>query len=361
MKHYSLLWASALCLVISACSSGKSPKSNDVPVHNVFLVDPIIKDGSTARSFPGVVKETRTISTGFKTPGQISRILVKEGDHVKEGQLLATLDTVDYALVVRQLQIQYTQAVSEHERRKQLYASGNMSENDFEKASSGLKQMAIQLELNKNKLEYTNLYAPSSGIIIKSNFEKAEMVDAGTPVFELMDDSHLEVSVDLPVSEYLNHGKFQHYTGSSALIGNKTVDLHFISLTPKADNNQLYQLKLGVDTHNSRLSAGMNLIVSISESATADSITNNVALNIPLRSVFDNNGITCVWAFNPADSTVHATPVTIIGDGTDGIVTVTSGLVYGTQIVSGGVNSLIDGEHVKVIPNPASSNRGGLL
>ena len=364
MKQSSFIWLPALCLAVSACSTGQSSKAPESTVHNVFLVDPVPVDGSSIRKFPGIVQETRTISTGFKTPGQITRIFVKEGDHVKEGQLLATLDTVDYALAVKQLQIQYDHAASEHERKKQLYAAGNMSDNEFEKAAAALRQMAVQLEINKNKLEYTHLYAPSSGVIVKSSFEKAEMVDAGTPVFELMDDSRLEVVVDLPVSEYVNHGKSHTYTGSSTLLGDAPINLSFISLTPKADNNQLYQLKLGVTSRDSRLSSGMNIIVSISSdgnNAVSDSVTTISAMEIPLRSVFEHDGKTCVWTFNPADSTVKATPVTVTGNGTEGIVTATSGLSHGVRIGSGGVHSRFECEHVKVIEKNSTSNRGGLL
>ena len=60
-------------------------------------------------------------------------------------------------------------------------------------------------------------------------------------------------------------------------------------------------------------------------------------------------------------STVHATPVTITGDGRHGIVSVISGLKADSQIVSGGVHSIVDGERVKVIEKTSSSNRGGLL
>lgn len=348
---------------MTACSSGESAKAPTPPVHNVFIVSPVAADGTSSRNFPGIVQETRTISTGFKTPGQITRILVKEGDHVKEGQLLATLDTVDYALTVKQLQIQYDQAASEHERKKQLYAAGNMSDNEFEKAAASLRQMAVQLEINKNKLEYTHLYAPASGVIVKSSFEKAEMVDAGTPVFELMDDSRLEVLVDLPVSEYLSIDRSSNYAGYSSHFGESPIPLQFISLTPKADNNQLYQLKLGVASRDQKLTSGMNLIVSISSDAAHDSIpaTQSTPVTIPLRSVFDNDGTTCVWVFNQADSTVRATPVTVTGDGSGGTVTALSGLSPASQIVSGGVHSLVDGERVKVLEKSSSTNRGDLL
>lgn len=362
MKHYFCLWVSAVSLALASCSADNSTTTHKPTVHNVFLVSPVAAGTATSRQYPGIVQETRTISTAFKTPGQLTSLLVKEGDHVREGQLLATLDTVDYALAVRQLQIQYDQALAEHNRRKQLYAAGNMSDNEFEKADAGLRQMAVQLDLNKNKLAYTKLYAPSSGVIIRSNFEKAEMVDAGTPIFELMDDSRLEVLVDIPLSQYVNHSRSNTYTGYSPLLGDTPVELQFISLTPKADNNQLYQLKLAVASRDPRLTSGMNLVVDLSSDGAAanDSIV-NTAVEIPLRAVFDHGGTTSVWTFNPADSTVRATPVTIIGDGSHGTVTALSGISPASLIVSGGVHALTDGEHVKVIPQTSSSNRGALL
>lgn len=362
MKHTLCVWVSACSLALASCSSGETEKAPSTTVHNVFLVSPTATGSATSRQFPGIVQETRTISTAFKTPGQITSLLVKEGDHVREGQLLATLDTVDYALAVRQLQIQYDHALSEHNRKKQLYAAGNMSDNEFEKADAGLRQMAVQLDINKNKLAYTKLYAPSSGVIIRSNFEKAEMVDAGTPVFELMDDSRLEVLVDIPLSQYVNHSRSNTYTGYSPLLGDTPVELQFISLTPKADNNQLYQLKLAVASRDPRLTSGMNLVVALSsDTAAAADSTAVSAVEIPLRAVFDHNGTTSVWTFNPTDSTVTATPVTIVGDGAHGTVTAISGISPASLIVSGGVHALTDGEHVKVIPQSSSSNRGALL
>nr|MDE6543227.1 efflux RND transporter periplasmic adaptor subunit [Muribaculaceae bacterium] len=153
-----------------------------------------------------------------------------------------------------------------------------------------------------------------------------------------------------------------HYSGTSGLLGNAPVELNFISLTPKADNNQLYQLKLGIASRDPRLTSGMNLIVSVSNDASvpADSVA-VTAFEVPLRSVFNNDGVTSVWVFNPSDSTVHATPVTVAGDGAKGTVTVVSGLSHGNEIVSGGVHSLVDGERVKVIEQSSSTNRGGLL
>lgn len=92
--------------MLYACSE---PTPKDTAVRNVSLTTPVLLEQIGRKNYPGIVKETHTINLGFKIAGQISHILVKEGDYVKRGQLLARLDDEDYRLGVEALQIQYDQ------------------------------------------------------------------------------------------------------------------------------------------------------------------------------------------------------------------------------------------------------------
>lgn len=65
-------------------------------VRSVTLVRPVRMGGEYLKSFAGIVQEAKEISLGFKTAGQIERICVKEGDFVRQGQLVAVLDDADY-------------------------------------------------------------------------------------------------------------------------------------------------------------------------------------------------------------------------------------------------------------------------
>jgi RND family efflux transporter MFP subunit len=286
--------------------------------------------------------------------------LVKEGDHVAAGQLLAVLDTVDYALGVRQLRVQYNQQLTELERRRQMHAAKNMSDNDFEKFQSGVKQMALQLALQENKLKYCRLYAPSAGVIAKSNFEVSEMVDAGTPVFELMDNSHLEVVVDLPVNEYVQRNAFRTFRCHTAMAPEQSFELQMKSLVPRADNNQLYQLRLTLPKGSTAsLTPGMNVTVDINTAGAGT--TGGEEVTVPLRTVFERDGKDYVWVLNPADSTITAKQVTTAGTVADSKLTITSGLSGSDRIVRAGVHHLVDGEKVKVINENSETNIGNVL
>lgn len=87
---------------------------------SVYVTTPEGGEGTGSLNFTGVVEEDDNISIGFKTPGQIKKILVKEGDHVRNGQLLAVLDDEDYKLGVEALQIQYDQVKDEVARAARL-------------------------------------------------------------------------------------------------------------------------------------------------------------------------------------------------------------------------------------------------
>ena len=346
-----------LAATLASCGSGATSSTSDRTPHNVFLVNPIAIDGASVRDFAGQVEEARTVAAAFKTGGTLERILVKEGDRVSKGQLLAVLDSTDYVLGTGQLRVQAAQLRSELDRLTRLYATGGVSDNDFEKAKTGLRQLEYQLAINENKLGYCRLYSPASGVVTDVKFETGEMVDAGTPLFDIMDNSHLEVVVDLPVSEYMRRANFTSFTGHTPLLPGRTFALRMLSLTPKADNNQLFQLKLALEPGSDvALTPGMNVTVAIATSGEASG-----AVMIPVNAVFDHDGHTAVYTFNPADSTVTPIPVSIGGTGADGFVTVPSGLSPSQSIVRAGVHHLVPGEKVNVIQPATDSNVGNLL
>jgi RND family efflux transporter MFP subunit len=362
MKRYLFAVSAALLLMATSCSG--STDTDNSTVHSVLVTTPQTVSNSVVKSFSGVVAESRTISLGFKTAGQISKTCVKEGDFVLAGQLIATLDDVDYKLAVREAKVQYDQMKSEQERLDYLYKTDNLSANDYEKSSAGLERLKINLENSQNRLNYTKLYAPVSGYVVKLNFERSEMVNAGTPVIELMDNSQLEVNVDLPAQAYANRANFKSFKATTTQ--GQTFNLKFISITPKADNNQLYNMRLAVaePAVAKLLTAGMSvevqaeLTVSNADTATADT-PNEVV--VPVRAVFyDANNAAYVWTL-AADTTVVATPVVVGELQPKGNVTITSGLNGTETIVRAGVHALQAGEKVTVIDETGSTNVGGLL
>lgn len=336
-------------------SCGDAPQGGST-VHSVMVITPEAMEGTVVKNYSGIVREAHTINLGFKTPGQIERILVAEGDYVHKGQLLAELDDADYRLGVEALQIQYDQLKDEVGRTEQLYRQKSISANDYEKATAGLRQLGVQLQANKNKLNYTKLYAPTDGYIQAVNFSPAEMVDAGTALFTLLDVSRMEVVADIPVAEYQQRDRFTRYFSRVAGSASE-LPMQLLSLTPKADGNQLYQLRLAfVGQPDKQLTAGMNVEVGI---VMADT-TATTGVVVPLCAVFRDGDTSCVWVLG-ADSTLVKQQVVLGGSDSRGRAVIREGLTGSEQIVRAGVNALQEGEKVRVIERSSKTNVGGLL
>lgn len=324
--------------------------------HSVYVTEIEGYAGTYTRNFAGIVKEDATVSLGFKTPGEIKRICVAEGTHVKSGQLLAELDDADYQLGVEALQIQYNQVRQEVDRARKLMEKKSMSLNDFEKAEAGLKQLAVQLQVNKNKLAYTRLYAPTDGVIQAVNFTKGEMVDAGTAVFTMINSGGLEVVCDIPSAIYQQRQDFVGFDCRPTSGATETsYPLNLLSIIPKADGNQLYRMRLGfASAIPATITPGMNVDLTVHMSDNAHGVY------VPLSALFLSEGKTCVWVIN-SDSTVTRTAVRIYPEPAGSKIPVDSGLSTGQLIVRAGVSALQQGEKVKIIEQPSKTNVGNIL
>ena len=107
----------------------------------------------------------------FSKHGRIRAIIVQEGDYVKEGQILATLEDDQEKLSLLQAENSLKEAESELES-----ARLSSPKNVVEKKERQLRERKLQLELRRKDLEDTLLKAPFSGRVSKIHVEKGEII-----------------------------------------------------------------------------------------------------------------------------------------------------------------------------------------
>lgn len=346
MKKYGI---ALLCTVVLMGACGDESRKKAL-LHSVMTATPLYVGGETERNLSGVVRENSETSLGFKTGGQIVEIRVKEGDRVRKGQLLAVLDDEDYKLGVEAARIQYEQMKGEVARMKTLFEGNGISANDYEKALSGLDQLGVQLQLNRNKLDYTRLYAPADAIVKDVNFEVREMVDAGTAVFTMLDVNTLEVEASIPYDLYRQRDRFADV---QCVTGGGSYPMQVKSVVPKADNTQLFTARFSVE---GGLTAGqaVDIVIKVQGEAGGGMYC------VPPRAVFHDGGKAYVWVVG-ADSCVTKREVAVGGTDDEGNVLVPSGLDGRETIVRAGTDALTENEKVKVIAEDSATNVGGLL
>ena len=352
MKTNGLLFSLILVLTVACSESGKQET-----VKTVKVVKPEPLGMVMDKQFSGVVKEAHEISVGFKTGGQIERVLVKEGDYIHQGQVVAVLDKKDYKLGVEASQIQYDQLNAEVARLKVLHEAKSVSGNDYEKALAGLQQVGVQLQSNKNKLEYCTLYAPASGYVQQRNYEPGEMVQAGAPIITLLDVNGMEVEVDIPSIVYVHKETLSNFSCSSSLNPGQSYPLTLRSITPKANNSQLYTMILAFGKRVDGLTSGMN--VNVSMDMTIKTPLKNLMI-LPVNALFKDSGKSYVWVVSK-DSCVERREVDINSFDQYGKIIIKGGLNGDETIVRAGVHHLVDKQKVQILEDSSETNVGGML
>lgn len=342
LKKISIPVIALIALSLWSCRHNQDSISDKRP--GVFTFTPEANVSAVFTTHPSLVEEGKSVNIGFKTGGQIKRLTTHEGGYVKKGQVIGYLDDTDYQLSVSQIETQYNQLTSEMKRIEEMYRHHNISENDYEKATAGIEQLKIQLNMAKNNLSYTHLTSPISGYIVEKFMEEGEMVGAGTPVYKVVDNSSVEAVVALPAAAYTNRDKIIKCVGRTTATENEEIPLDIIGFIPDGDNNSLFKLRLRIPDSQQTIIPGMSMTVDIFYNQEI----NDELKRVPSRALFEKNGKTYVWEINHSDSTLNAKEVKVVGI-PEGKYSLVSGLSDNSEIVSVGVHHLSDHQKVKVL------------
>lgn len=356
MKTLSL--GIAVCLISSFITSCGEPQKRPQPIKTVKTDTVRIEGRQTLLQYSGKVKASEDVSLAFRVSGTIRSIKVEDGQEVRAGQLLADLDPTDYQIQLDATEAQYKQVKSEAERVIALYNDGGTTPVAYDKAVYGLKQITALYEHHKDELAYTKLYAPFSGYIQKHLFNVHETVGAGMPVLSMIGQGAPEVEINVPAAEYIRRGEFSDYQCTFDIYPGKIYPLKLIGITHKANANQLYTMRLKLETEGLPVpSAGMNTMVHIRLNDGESQ-----ELKVASGAVLQKNGKSGVFVYHPQDRKVQFKEVELLRLTSNGQAIVSSAhLKAGDIVVSEGAHSISDGETVRPLPAQTSTNVGGLL
>ncbi len=354
-----LIIALSLLLPLVGCKQEQSKTESKIKLVKVIEIKGL--DQASELSFPGKVKASQEADIAFRISGPIAKIMVKEGQKVRRGQVLAKLDDRDYRLQLSATTAEYKRIKSEVDRVIKLHEEKSVSENEYDKAVFGLKQITAKYNAHKNALNDVLLRAPFDGFVVgKALFGEGEMVRAGMPVLRLSGDKQTIVEINIPAQEYLHKDAFESYYCTFSLFPDEQFPLDLISIDPTANLNQLYKANLRLSTKGSKGSQptpGMTTMVHIKK-------RNGVGDGhlMPNTAIFEQDGKSCVWLLKGEGEDLHveAQIVKQMEIFSNGMVRC-SGLKGGERIVSAGVHKLQEGEAVRLIPQKSQTNVGGLL
>jgi RND family efflux transporter MFP subunit len=124
------------------------------------------------------------VMLSFKTGGIISSLSVKEGDAVKKGQLLATLNPTEINAQVQQAQLAVEKATRDYQRVQNLYTDSVATLEQLQNGKTALQQAQQQLKMVSFNRQYSEIRAPKDGYILKKMANPGQQIAAGTAILQ---------------------------------------------------------------------------------------------------------------------------------------------------------------------------------
>lgn len=355
-RWVNFVLSTILLVGITSCDQKKTSQDEAVTV-NLAVAKSINEVDAT--TFTGRTKPASEVHLAFRVAGQIERLLVKEGDHVSKGQVVAVMDARDYQVQLAATQAEYAQVKADAERVMALYAEGNTTASNNDKARFGLQQITQKLANHRNQLADTHLRSTIDGYVQTKFHEAGETVGAGMPVISVFGSGNTEVEIKISASDFAHIEKFVDFNCKFDVTGDKAFPLSVVRMNQEANSSQLYTVRLRFlePIDPKKITPGMTTIVYAE-------VSNDEAsgiVNVPSSAVLEKDGKTQVFVYDEKSGKVNARVVTVSSVNRDGTMQVRQGLKSGERVVASGVHHVRDGQSVKVLERPSASNVGGLL
>lgn len=184
MKKTILILITISSLFIASCGKKENEDIKDkdiVPVKVVELKKEMVSKPINASGQFTTDDETYL---SFKTGGVINKIFVKEGDAIKKGQLLASLDLKEIDAMVQQAKAGYQKALRDFNRAENLYKDSVATLEQYQNARTGLEVAQKQLSIAEFNYNYSEIRALENGYILKKFTNEGQIVGSGMPVLQ---------------------------------------------------------------------------------------------------------------------------------------------------------------------------------
>ncbi|HVT19025.1 MAG TPA: efflux RND transporter periplasmic adaptor subunit [Thermoanaerobaculia bacterium] len=330
----------------------------------------------------GYVTARRQATVSSKVTGKVAEVLIEEGMAVKEGQVLARLDTLtaragldlaesQLAASRRSLletEVRLRQAEITRQRQRKLIALGVNTQADVDAADAEADAQRARLALGRQEIEVarrqvdvrrrdiddTVIRAPFSGVVTTKDAQPGEMispVSAGggftrTGIGTLVDMTSLEIDVDVNES-YINRVRpGQHAEAVLDAYPDWQIPSTVIAIVPAADKQKAtVKVRLAFDRLDPRILPDMGIKVAFLGDAPARGADIRPQARVPRAALRQDHGRQVVFVVHAGRAERRAVRV---GEAPGDEVAVIAGLAAGEQVVVDGPPDLTDGRQVIV-------------
>lgn len=316
-------------------------------------------------TYPATIKGIQDVEVHPKLSGYITNVYVHEGQHVRAGQVMFTIDSETYRAAVSQAQAALNTAIAQanttkltYLNNKKLFAQHIIGQyeletalNSYKTAEAQVAQARASLASARETLAWCTVTAPASGAVGSLPFKKGALVSAQSTLTTVSDVSTVEVFFSMSEADILGMSKT---AGSVASVAHEmpTVKLQMADGTVYNRPGRVVKMSGVIDatTGAYTLIAHFPNPQGLLKSGGAGQIivphvSNNI-ISIPQEATSQVQDKYFVYKVDK-NNKVKYSEITVNPQNDGQNYVVTSGLNIGDRYVSKGISKLTDGEQIK--------------
>ncbi len=354
MKYNTFALWLTLAVLLQACGKKSATPDADVvipPLGQEIAVRlaPVERfDGTAPITATGTLASSTETRLAFKIGGIIQKLYVEEGARVQKGQLLAKLNLTEIQAQVLQAEYGVEKARRDLERVQNLYRDSAATLEQVQNLQTVLDLARQNLEIARFNLQYAEIRAPHSGVVIKKIASEGELTSPGTPVYVLHGAGPANWVVKAGLSDKdwarLRLGdaadiRLDAYPGQT-FRGR-------VALIPAAADpaNGLYTVEFKLDAHDQRFASGLFATTTVQPRATA--AAQAAQTRIPIEAIVEGDGKRA-FVFVPQGDGVYKAPV-LIADLSNTHAIIAQGLEGIDKVVTAGSPWLNERSKIKIM------------
>ena len=297
----------------------------------------------------GNVKTKQNILVYPEIPGILRKILVKEGQRVSKGQLLAVIDDGGLSNQVAQLEATTQLAKTTFERQKRLWEEKIGSEIQFLQTKTNYEAQRNSLQQLKSQQSKASIRAPFSGVIDDVLKEPGTVIapGQGSEVFRIVNLKNMYVEAEVPEKYIASITKNKEVKVAFPVLGETLISQikqvgSFIN-----PNNRSFKIEVTVANKSGNVKPNLTAKLQIND------YTKMKAILIPQSIISENaKGEQFIYVLKdkkPNNEAVAARLIIETGKTQGDMIEVTKNLSENAEVIMEGARSVNNGQVVKVI------------
>jgi RND family efflux transporter MFP subunit len=294
----------------------------------------------------GMVESDKDVTVSAELGGKVIRIYVKEGQKVRKGQMVASLDGATVAGQVGELEAALKMARTNYEKQERLWNQNIGSEIQYLQAKNQVERLESSLQSARAQLGKFNLTSPINGTVDQIFANEGQILAPGmSMVARIVNTDEIKIRAD--VSErYL--GKLD--LGEEVVVYYPTLDTQYSEKIGAVGNhinpdNRTFGLTIFPQNKSTKMKPNLLAII------TAYDFIMDSVITVPTKLIRnDGNGdyILTITKDKAGINRVSKTSVKVLRSFA-GETILESGLNQGDRIIVQGYDNVIGGDAVEIV------------